>query len=239
MACVVAAPAAGQEPGATLPSRCQNQKVAPAQVILTCGDGALIAKQLVWRDWGQERAHATGVLSANLCEPSCAEGTREEFPVELTAERLRYCDYGKPQYTRLSLSFPAASPPYPPEPVTFRCPIRPHPNPKITKMRMWMTGHGAPGPRYFVRVHIWTRVCAVRGRSEVNFYERQLVGGDIFGEFTRNIGFRQRPHCQDHSFRWRLRDEFFGVGTYRVAATVYDKDGQSSKTVSRRIVTRD
>jgi hypothetical protein len=214
-------------------------------VILACGDGGMIAQDLVWSNWGAAQAQSTGQLSVLTCDPDCASGGREEYPAELTADRLRDCDYGEPQYTRVTYSFPAESPFPPGSPgaddptVGFPCPVRPHPDPTIRRMRMWMTGHGAPGPRYFVRVHVRLRVCAERGRSEVVIKQTKRVSGQTFAEYTRTIRFRQRFRCQRHTFHWRLRDEFFGVGTYKVAATVWDKDFQFSRTVSRKLVTND
>ncbi len=79
----------------------------------------------------------------------------------------------------------------------------------------------------------------MRGRSEAVIHETKRLASQTFGEHTRALGFRQRFRCQRHVFRWRLRDEFFGVGTYKVAAYVTDKDGQSSKAVSRKKVTTD
>jgi hypothetical protein len=240
-----AAPTGAQTPDVTLPSRCVDQKVAPARVVITCGDGGVIAHDLVWSNWGAGHAHATGMLSVNTCDPDCATRGREEYSVELVANRLRDCDYGKPQYTRVSYSFPADSPFPPGSPgaddptVQFACPERPHGNPRIKRMRLWLTGHRAPGPRYFVRVHVRLRVCAVRGRSQLIVNETKRVGGQTFGRHTRMFKFRQRSRCQRSTFQWRLRDEFFGIGTYKVAAFVYDRDFQFSKTVSRKIPTLD
>jgi hypothetical protein len=239
---VLAAPANAQTPDATLPSTCYDQKVAPASVILTCGDAGLYAKQLVWSDWGAAQARATGILSVNTCDPSCAAGNREEFPVQLTADRLRDCDYGKPQYTHVSYTFPAESPFEPgtvDQSAEFPCPIRPHADPKIKRMRMWFTGHGTPGAHYFVRVHVRMRVCGVRGRMEVVANETLRIGHDTFGDHTRTLTYRHRRRCQNHTFVWKLRDEFFGVGTYKVAATAWDKDSQFSTTVSRKHTTND
>jgi hypothetical protein len=194
---------------------------------------------------GADQATATGTASVNTCDPSCAEGAREEYPVALTASELRDCDYGQPQYTRVSYNFPAASPFPPGSPaaedptVTFPCPTRPHASPRIRKMRMRMTGHRSGSEDYFVRVHVRLRVCTVRRLSRVVVNESKRVGGQTFGEHTRTIRFRQRSRCQTHRFRWRLRDEFFGVGTYKVAATVWDRDAQFSNTVARRNTTLD
>jgi hypothetical protein len=106
-------------------------------------------------------------------------------------------------------------------------------------MRLRFTGHGTPGPDYYVRVSIRLRACGFRGRSEVVFNESIGDGGTTWAEHTQTKRYRQARSCQWRTFKWKLRDEFFGVGTYRVAATVWDKDAQFSKTISRRITTID
>jgi hypothetical protein len=241
-ACCPPGASAQQTSHATLPSRCYDQQVAPVSVTITCADAGFSAQDLLWSDWGALQARATGTASVNTCDPDCASGSREEYPVELVADRLRDCDYGKPQYTKVTYCFPNASP-FPPgarDPtVQFPCPKRPHADPKIKKMLLSLTGHNPPGNRYFVRVHIGLRVCAVRGRSEVVVNETKRLGGEIFGEHSHTLRFRQTTRCQWHKFKWRLRDEFFGVGTYKVAATVWDKDSQFSRTVTRKKVTLD
>jgi hypothetical protein len=106
-------------------------------------------------------------------------------------------------------------------------------------MRMRLTGHNPRPSSYFVRVRVRLRICAARGRSEVVFNETKRIGGETFGEHTRTLRYRHRSRCQTRTFRWKLRDEFFGVGTYKVAATAWDKDAQFSKTVSRKEITLD
>lgn len=109
-ACLWPAGAAAQTPEATLPSTCLDQAVAPASVVLACADAGAITQELTWTSWGQPEATATGVLSVKTCQPSCAEGSREEYPVTLVASDLRDCSYGEPQYTLITFSFPADSP---------------------------------------------------------------------------------------------------------------------------------
>jgi hypothetical protein len=113
-----------------------------------------------------------------------------------------------------------------------------HADPKITNMQMRLTGHN-PGPNYYVRVRIRLRVCAVRGRSSVVLKETLRIGGDPFTRHSRTRHFDQTAACQRRTFKWKLAQEFFGVGTYRVAATVTDKDAQVSNTVSRRQTNND
>ena len=121
----------------------------------------------------------------------------------------------------------------------FPCPTRPHADPRIRSMRMRLTGHGKPGASYYVRVAIRLRVCGVRGRSRVTFNETLGSGGTTFSEDTHTTSFRQVARCQTRTFKWKLRDEFFGVGTYKVRATVSDKDAQFSNTMSRSQTTID
>ena len=236
-ALVWATPASAQVTDATLPSRCTDQKVAPVTVIISCGSANLYADELAWSSWGGATATATGVMSVNTCDPYCAAGNRAEFPVQLTASSLRNCAYGRPQYTRVKYHFPT--------PTTVRgladdgldlpCARRPHADPKIKRMRLRFSIRG--GDTFNVRMRL--RVCAVHGDASVDVVERLLLGGRVFAERFRSIEFRQRARCQRHTFHWPLRQEFIGVGTYRVAATVWDRDAQRSRTVRRSSFTAD
>ena len=110
-----------------------------------------------------------------------------------------------------------------------------HADPDIKTMRMWMTSHGAPGPNAYTRVHVRLKVCAVKGPSKAVLRQTKSSGGGIvYARGKRTARFSQGAHCQRHTFRWKLRIEFFGVGTYKVAARVVDADGQRSTTVSRK-----
>jgi hypothetical protein len=214
-------------------------------LVFTCADAGVLADKLIWTNWGQPEATATGVLSAKTCDPDCASGGREEYPVTLVASELRDCAYGKPQYTKVTWTLPAGSP-FPPgspgaeDPTQrFPCPKRPHADPRIASMRMRMSGHGAPGKNYYVRVSVRLRVCGVRGGSDVVINETIGSGKSTWAEHTHTERFRQLRACQFRTFTWKLRDEFFGVGIYKVAATVCDKDAQFSKTRTRQRTTID
>jgi hypothetical protein len=233
-------PAAAQTPDATLPSQCLDQQVAPVSVTFTCADGGFIAHDLVWSGWGSPQPHATGTASINDCEPSCAGGQFKDYAIELVADQLRVCEIGKPQYTVVTYHFPKGGPFRSDDgKVDFPCPRRRHANPRIKRMRLRFSTHGAGNGRSFVRVRVAMRVCAVRGRSSVVLSETKRLGGRTFGSGIHSFKFRQRKACQSHSFHWRLGDRLLGVGTYRVAATVSDVDFQYSKTVSRKSVTTD
>jgi hypothetical protein len=232
-----ATPTLGQVTDATLPSRCTDQKVAPVSVIISCGSANLYADELAWSSWGAATSTATGVMSVNTCDPNCAAGNRKAFPVQLTASGLRDCPFGKPQYTRLDYDFPTPTtvPGLGDDGLNLACPRRPHADPKIKRMRLRFSIRG--GDTFIARIRL--RVCAVRGDASVEVVEHLLLGGRVFAERSRSIDFRQRARCQRHTFHWPLRHEFVGVGRYRVAATVWDRDAQRSRTVRRSSLTAD
>jgi hypothetical protein len=235
-----AGPAAAQTPDATLPSNCLDQQVAPASVTFTCADGGFIAHDLTWSNWGAPQPRATGTASINDCRPNCAHGHFKDFPIEVVADQLKVCEVGKPQYTLVTYHFPSSNPFHSQDgKFGFPCPKRRHANPRIKRMRLRFSTHRAGDGSSFVRVRTALRVCAVRGRASVVLSETKKLGGRTFGSGIHSFKFRQRKGCQSHSFHWRLGDRLLGVGTYRVMATVSDKDGQFSKTVSRKSVTTD
>lgn len=60
----------------------------PDRYTLSCGDGNEWLEGLVWVDWGDPTASATGTLVTNSCEPNCAEGTLERRSVTVSVTDL-------------------------------------------------------------------------------------------------------------------------------------------------------
>lgn len=60
----------------------------PKTFTLTCADANQFLDRLQWADWGADTARATGVVTVNLCEPSCAQGKEASYPVRVTASGL-------------------------------------------------------------------------------------------------------------------------------------------------------
>jgi hypothetical protein len=107
-------------------------------------------------------------------------------------------------------------------------------------MRMRLVGVGRAGSSYYVRVRVRLRVCAPRqNRMFADFHERKRIGSDTVGEHFRSLTFRHAGGCRLRSWKWKLRDEFFGVGSYSVASRVMDSQGQSTRRLIRRIFTAD
>jgi hypothetical protein len=82
----------------------------------TCADGGQRLESMSWSSWGAAGAQGTGILSYQVCEPSCAEGHREQYAVNVAAFEPRPADYdsgcptGMMFYSEMIVSFPASAP---------------------------------------------------------------------------------------------------------------------------------
>ena len=56
--------------------------------MITCADGGIYVEKIKWNMWTKDGATGIGILSENLCDPSCAEGQRVEAPVSLRLSNL-------------------------------------------------------------------------------------------------------------------------------------------------------
>ena len=62
---------------------CETIEQRPTQITQYCADGGVYIYDITWDSWGYNGANGKGIYSENLCEPNCAEGTREEIPVDI------------------------------------------------------------------------------------------------------------------------------------------------------------
>jgi hypothetical protein len=67
---------------------CESAVYKPANITITCADGGIYVEKIKWSTWTKDGAAGIGILSENLCEPSCAEGQRVEAPVNLRLSNL-------------------------------------------------------------------------------------------------------------------------------------------------------
>jgi serine/threonine-protein kinase len=114
------APTAAPVPLYALPA-CYWQSDPPTErptrvTFQTCADGGQRLESMSWSSWGATGAQGTGILSYQVCEPSCAEGHREQYAVNVSAFEPRPAAYnsGCPTdmmfYSEMILSFPASAP---------------------------------------------------------------------------------------------------------------------------------
>jgi hypothetical protein len=75
-------------PDQVLTWNCEIPEHKPEGILITCADGGIYVEKIKWINWSQEGATGSGILSENLCEPSCAEGKRVTAPVNLALSNL-------------------------------------------------------------------------------------------------------------------------------------------------------
>jgi len=83
-----ASPIPSLNPEQVLTWNCEIPEHKPEGILITCADGGVYAEKIKWINWSQEGATGSGILSENLCEPSCAEGKRVTAPVNLILSNL-------------------------------------------------------------------------------------------------------------------------------------------------------
>ncbi len=67
---------------------CETAAYKPESITITCADGGIYVENIKWSTWGEEGAVGYGVLSENLCKPSCAEGQQVTASVNLRLSDL-------------------------------------------------------------------------------------------------------------------------------------------------------
>ena len=67
---------------------CEFPVQRPDQIMLTCADGGMVVTDIKWQSWDAKGATGTGTYSQNMCDPSCAEGTRVNVPVIVNLSAL-------------------------------------------------------------------------------------------------------------------------------------------------------
>lgn len=55
----------------------------PSFIYLACADGGMGLSDIIWSNWGSQRANGSGDYFSNNCDPSCADGKFSKIPVVL------------------------------------------------------------------------------------------------------------------------------------------------------------
>lgn len=87
----------------------QGSTERPASLTLDCHDSNATLNQLQWSRWSADGAAGTGEFSINSCQPDCAEGTVESYPVEVEAPEVKVTDAGS-IFTAIVVTFPEGRP---------------------------------------------------------------------------------------------------------------------------------
>lgn len=68
--------------------------VRPKGIVIACADDGLGVEKMTWTNWGTSTAKGQGELYENLCQPNCAEGKIETYPVLVTLSRVKNSSQG-------------------------------------------------------------------------------------------------------------------------------------------------
>jgi hypothetical protein len=126
---VVAVPAvalAAPGPQTVYAINCFQEKFEPRQITIACGDGAVRLAKLKWSSWSRSRARASGVYAVNRCNPSCASGHFQTYPVSITLSRPKTCArHAHRAFGRVTYTFGASRPKPAPSHTSLPCPAPP------------------------------------------------------------------------------------------------------------------
>jgi hypothetical protein len=107
---------------------CLQETFKPKQITVACGDGAVRVSKLKWTSWSTTQAQASGVYQVDRCNPDCASGATQSFPVKITLSRPKACPGHKHKaFGRLSYTFGSKRPKPTPRHTSLPCPAGPLP----------------------------------------------------------------------------------------------------------------
>jgi hypothetical protein len=86
--------------GCTGPDESQYMKPHPS-LITDSGDGSGYVKNLVWSNWGEQEATATGVEEIDDCNPNCAQGSFAGYAATVTVAGLKPYGTGLEGYSTI------------------------------------------------------------------------------------------------------------------------------------------
>jgi hypothetical protein len=128
---VIAVPAvalAAPGPKTVFAINCLREQFKPKQITIACGDGTVRVSRLKWTSWSSSQAKASGVYKVDRCNPDCASGRTQSFPVTITLSRPKSCPGHKHKaFGRLSYAFGAKHPKPTPRRISLPCPTGPLP----------------------------------------------------------------------------------------------------------------
>ncbi|GGM73294.1 hypothetical protein GCM10012275_49870 [Longimycelium tulufanense] len=87
---------------------CAHQlQVKPDTISLACGDGNDQLVGLDWSGWNADEATATGREVINTCDPSCADGSWQSYPVTVRlVDSKPFADRPERYFTRVIVDGP-------------------------------------------------------------------------------------------------------------------------------------
>jgi hypothetical protein len=108
------ASSAGAGAGVKAPKDCLKPQNRPHRIVLACADFSLFVNTIHWDVWKSNKAKGNGVLQVNDCNPNCASGTFNTYPVKIKLEKPKETNCGGDRvnmFHRAELKYTGAKPP--------------------------------------------------------------------------------------------------------------------------------
>lgn len=82
----------------------------PSSITIACADAGVAITKISWSSWKASSAKGKGTLTVNTCEPTCAAGNNETYPVRISLGGLASAP-GKPDvFSQVRLTFTNGGP---------------------------------------------------------------------------------------------------------------------------------
>lgn len=90
---------------------CTGKPVSkPSTITISCADAGVAITKITWSSWKAGSAKGRGTLTVNTCEPTCAAGNNETYPVRISLGGLASAP-GKPDvFSEVNLTFTKGGP---------------------------------------------------------------------------------------------------------------------------------
>lgn len=93
----------------TVVSDCGTGAYRPAEIVVTCGDGAVVATQIQWSAWSPAQASGTAVVEVNSCRPTCSSSEPRPYPGKLLLSH-RVSTSSGPHFAQLVVTWTGQAP---------------------------------------------------------------------------------------------------------------------------------
>jgi hypothetical protein len=102
---------------------CQQLKLKPTRIILSCGDGGTWLGKLKWSSWSGSQAVGSGNFTAINCTPNCSAGRTHSVAVKVTLSKPKMCpNQVEHAFKQAAITYKGQRPKGAPTKVNFRCP---------------------------------------------------------------------------------------------------------------------
>ncbi|MGH7751171.1 MAG: hypothetical protein ACREQ5_41360, partial [Candidatus Dormibacteria bacterium] len=93
----------------TVEADCGAGAYEPARLVVTCGQGTVVATEIHWSGWSAATATGTSVVMVDACVPRCAAVSARPYPARLVLTTPVDTAQG-PRFSRLAIDWTGPEP---------------------------------------------------------------------------------------------------------------------------------